>query len=1083
MQNNSRKSAPLQRARSQRVKFGVDTKVHSLQSRSIPYRVGYNWNKGGRLKELRIRHLARKFLKIWMQNTFGQILPHVAKCHYDSVLQRRTFGGWRDELWASRKEWSLSLRAECHHKYYLLQLTFQSWQTYLALQEEKKSKLHKAQWFDERRRKRRFLDRWENFIQMRRLKSGRNQLARKHHRRTNLYSVWRLWQIKLQQRQKICNMEDQALTHRTVKLQSKAFLQWKEKHAAVCSQRENESKAWLHYISSMKNKSLRDWKSFVRFRQHKRQSQAIATHVACLRLTRLSWTLWRSAWRHKQTEEERLQGAWQLTMRVSQRRALLHWRAYVTRRKEKALRGHMASRHHHKCLQRAVLRGLSLHVSQKRAQQLNKKMINKYWRLWKDRLEEAEDEPFQTLTDLALTNYRTNLLSRSYDNWRVKLAQQRHLQELEWRADVWFAEHLLPHYFYSWIEFTHQRRLKKDRTHRADVYNKQRLCTWVWYSWQERLGKRKEEMLSQRMAILHDEQRRLQRAWARWRRRTQQEKEKQGCRRISVTQQKDATPELHGRRSSEEQACRQGNLCRMRRALDKWKKFVQGQKFQTNRLERMQRCHEDGVAKHSFVAWKGQYRLNVSEQTERALWHWALTLQAKVFLAWREETKCAVFIRADGALNQGNNYPRPAEPLKRQTEKSQEHHNTQVLLKALRAWNKHHHARLKYKVMKQQGMLVLRRKMYQNYFQLWRRKFQDTLQVAEQTEQALWHWALTLQAKVLDGWRLWVTEQRKKKIEAVEAAQVYGDHMSDIKRSQRRHDEEARWLRIQSVVRYCFMRWKQRALCKPLAAQPLTTKVTFCVTDLKKDSPADCDADVLDLTSPIIRRQPRRCTELFEPPLNVLQYEGTLLASPRLSEHSCPSQKYLPALFSTSLRHPSIPFPAAHQMGDEWDVSLKKIPLSTEDATHTPRDLLLPPAAFMSTEKTDILLGNGSIRLQDVHPIAPSGETDEPSSLIIELRSIQQDMRSFQQDRKQLRLWQRTKDVLQCWLQTSGKDEDVDKNSVCQQMKEMEERIDRLSRELEKRRPAMRLHAERVRRLQTALDSSGFSSLYKQAQM
>ncbi|XP_054641735.1 protein SFI1 homolog isoform X2 [Dunckerocampus dactyliophorus] len=1075
MQSTSRKPADLQRPRSQRVRFSVDTKVRTLQSRSIPYRVGYNWNKGGRLKELRIRHLARKFLKIWMQNTFGQIHPHVAKCHYDNVLQRRTFEGWRDELWASRKEWSLSLRADCHHKYYLLQLTFQNWQTFLSLQEEKKGKIQRAQWFDERRHKRRFFDRWENFVQMRRLKSRRNQMAREQHRRRNLNSIWCLWQMKLQQHQNICNMEDQALRHRTMILQSRAFLQWKEMHTAVCSQRENESKASLHYISSVKNKSLHQWQSFVCFRQHKRQSQVVATHAARLHLTRLSWGVWRSAWCRKQNEEDRLQGAGQLAMRVSQRRALLHWKAYVTRRKGKALRGHMASHHHHQCLQRAVLQGLSHHVSQNRAQQLNKKaavqhhhqtMINKYWRLWKDRLEKAEDEPFQALTDMALTNYRMNLLSRSYDNWREKLAQQRHMQDLEWRADIWFAEHLLPHYLNSWIEFTLQRRLKKDRRHRADVYNKQRLCTWVLYTWQERSGRRKEEMLWQRMAILHEEQRRLQRAWARWRKQTHQQmgegKEKhqgQRCPHVSVTQRKDATTELHG---SEEQACLQGDLYCTRRVLDMWKKFVQRQKFQTNRIEQMQRCHEDEVAKHSFVAWKfyfqGQYRLNASEQTAQALWHWALTLQAKVFLAWREETKFAMseqhqqrdaVSRAQSSLNQ----PYAVEPLQRETtgaEKAQRHHNTKLLCKALRAWNHHHHACLKYKVMKQQGMLVLRLKMYRSYFQLWRRKFQDTLKVAEQTQRALWHWALTLQAKVLDGWRLWVTEQRRKKMEAVEATQVYGDHMTDIRTSQMWHGNEARWLHIQSVVRYFFLRWKQRALCKPLTAQevrhqPLTKRMTFCFTDLKKDSPSDsgeCDADGMDLISPFIRRQPRRCKELFEPLLKVLPYDG-LLASPGDSAHSCPSQTYLPA-------------------------------------PQTPCDLLLPPAAFMSTEKK---YGNGSMLLQDVHPSAPSGQTDEASPLIKELMSIQQDMRSFQQDRKQLRLWQRTKDVLHCWLQTSGKDEDMDKNSVCQQMNEMEERIERLSCELATRRPAMHLHAERLRHLQAALDSSGFSSLYKKVQM
>ncbi|XP_061788477.1 uncharacterized protein sfi1 isoform X2 [Nerophis lumbriciformis] len=1230
MENNSTKSADLQRPISERVRFSVESEARTVQCTctSISHRVGYNWNKGGRLKDLRLRHLARKFFKIWMQNTFGQILPYFAKCHYENMLQRRIFQGWRDEWWASRKEWSLSLRAECHHKYHLLLLTFQRWQTFISLQDEKKSKMHEAKLFDDRRQMRRVWHKWENFVQMCRLKRRRNQSAREKHRRTHLRSLWRLWQIKYQQHQNICTMEDQALKLRTVNLQSGAFLQWKERHAAVCSQRENESKASLHYISSGKKKWLIQWRTVVSSRQHKKQLQAVAMHTAHLHLMRQSWEVWRIAWRRKHSEEERLQGVEQLTIRCGQRRAVLKWRAYVTRRKEKAGRDQMASQHHHQHLQRALLQGMSFNVSQNRARRLNNEVAvqhhyqtvtNRYWGLWKDRLEEAEDEPFQALTDMALTNYRMTLLSRFNDHWREKLAQQRHLQELEWRADIWFAEHLLPRYLNSWIEFTLQKRLKTDRKRRADVYNMQRLCTWVLHTWQERAEKHKDEMLSQRMAILHEEQSRLQRVWACWRQRAQQrmgeEKEKRQEQKYSlvpVKQQEDAITELP---DSEQQACLQGDLCCMRRALTRWKKFVQRQKLKTRKLEHKQHCQENQVNKQSVVTCEVQH--NVSKKTVQALWHWALTLQAKVFLAWREKTKCVVFEQhqqrealsmAQSILNQGKNQPQTEVLLQWETtgtEKAQRHHDNRLLRNALRAWNEYHHARLKYKaVLHQQATSVckgyhhmgsgtLQKPTVQHNFSektqlaLWHRaltlqakvflawrektkcvvfdQYQQTealsmaksvfnqvellqqkatgtkkaqrhhdtnvlrkalrawikhyhahpkykeprleqmqhcqenqvakqsfvsLEVqhnfSEKTVQALWHWALTFQAKVFHGWRLWVAKQRRKRLKVAEAAEVekepsqtvgvmcvpaIGDHMTDMGRSQAWRHEKAMLL-TESVVRRCAMRWKQRALCKPKVTegQALAKTVTMSFSELKKDSPSEQYADNMELLSPIIRRQPRRNKELLEPPLKVLPHE--VLAAAGLLGHTCLSQTYLPGLFSASLHHPSISSPAAHQSGDVQQFSPHKTPIPTEDTPPTSCDLLLPPAAFMSIEKLGLM-----------QPNETSGEYDVMSSLMSELMSIKQDMRSFQQDRKLLRLYQNTRDVLHIWLQTSGKGEEVDKNTICQQLVEIEEYIERLSSELTKQRLSMRLHAERLRHLQAALDSSGFFSLCQQVQM
>uniref|UniRef100_A0A8C2ZKN4 Sfi1 spindle body domain-containing protein n=1 Tax=Cyclopterus lumpus TaxID=8103 RepID=A0A8C2ZKN4_CYCLU len=247
---------------------GERKQVLKVHTRKLLYRVGYSWNKGGRLKELRIRHLARKFLKIWMQNTFGRILPHKAKSHYNTRVLKRAFAGWRDEWWTSRREWSLAMRAECHYRYYLYNLAFHSWQMFMSLRREKKNITS-----PDRQRIRLVWERWEVFTEMRRMKNRMLESTLEHKRLATLNSAWRLWRTRLQQHRDLHTLEDQALKQRVLTLQSRTWLHWKEMHTAACCQKEKESKAALHFMLRLKKKTLHDWKSYVSSLQTKKKSQ------------------------------------------------------------------------------------------------------------------------------------------------------------------------------------------------------------------------------------------------------------------------------------------------------------------------------------------------------------------------------------------------------------------------------------------------------------------------------------------------------------------------------------------------------------------------------------------------------------------------------------------------------------------------------------------------------------------------------------------------------------------------------------------------------------------------------------------
>ncbi|KAF7664341.1 hypothetical protein LDENG_00180090 [Lucifuga dentata] len=1240
--NNNRKPEPLKPPRSS-VRSGAETKqVRRVQTRKIPYRVGYNWNKGGRLKELRIRHLARKFLKIWMQKTFGRIHPHKARCHHRTVTLLRAFKGWTDEWWTSRREWSLTMRAECHYKYYLYNWTFHSWLKFMSVQREKKKKVQNAQSFADRQGMRQVWDRWEIFIEMRRMKGRMLESALQQKRMVTLRSAWILWQTKLQQHRDFLALEDKALKHQEQTLQRRVWLQWKESHRAACSQKEKESKASFHFILGLKRKTFHQWISYVSCHQAKKKPQALAVRACHLSLLRTCWSKWCSALYHKRTEEDRLEAAGHLATQSTQRRALQQWKAYVKLCREKAKRNQMATQHHHQYLLHVGLQGLSLNVSWNKAHQLNKNvaaqhhhqtMTSKYWKLWQERVEEAEDKNFQPQLEMALRTNRTTMVSSCFHHWREKLAEKRHMQELEHRADIWFAECKLPWCFNSWIEFTLQRRLHKQRTEKAKVYNQQRQYSWVFYTWWGELEKHKEQMLSERMAVLHEERCHLQRAWDHWRQRTQQQINEVEKQRASdrlylhtllhntIKQWKDNSAEIRDRRNREEQANHQGDLCCMRWTLDKWKKFVQSQRVKKNKLEQMQHYHEVQLLKRVFGTWKkhhlqmcqvyGHAEQLYRRQTrcflrsvltawrentvllaefrimeQKAENHSQLVLQLKVFLAWRGATAHAVskrhqqgeaLMRAQSCINQvrlqasfrrWRKQTRMAQRERMGTEKARQHHDSKVLSQALKAWNKHHYQCQKNKIMKRQGNMLLRLKMYQTYFERWKMKVQHRRKETRQTERALWHWSLSLQAKVLYGWRLWVTEQRAQREHIARAAQLYRDqllregvtciltyaaHMNSLTSSLQQPSREQRSHHLQRVVRRCAMRWKQQALGKLDRVQEVRgllpkKSVTFSLpassnSVLHRVSQSDSveqRAEDGALSELFLKRkgrpQPRRCEELLASPIkelrkNSTQRQSSVTSTETKSHVTAQQQSHLhtdphplelrsvphkgQAAASSCLQPVTGSFISVPQSflvsatgHSDPHISAMDSPCGSQE-TH----LLLPPSAFMATSTT-YMLGktSNSNLLLPLHQFVPppikqqssscSGtiatpwypevhmrafseedvEADQASQLMRELLSIQLDMERFQQERKQLRAWQNLKEVLQTWLQTSGKDEEVEKNAVCQELKELEERIDRLSTELSRQKPTMLRHAERIQHLQTVLHTSGVTFLCRQTE-
>ncbi|XP_014303174.1 protein SFI1 homolog isoform X6 [Myotis lucifugus] len=230
----------------------------------------------GRLKELRIRCVARKFLYLWIRKTFGRVFPSKARCYYKQRVLRKVFEEWKGEWWVSQREWKLCVRADCYYRYYLYSLMFQTWRTYVHQQQDMRNKYTRAENYDAKQKIRRAWKSWLIYVVFRRTKFQMQTTALEFRQQSILWAWWSEWRRQLGQIRVGRALCASAVKHRALSLKLQAWSRWQEQLLHVQRERQKLVCAVKHHQHWQKRRCLKAWLDYLQARRVKRQQNAAA---------------------------------------------------------------------------------------------------------------------------------------------------------------------------------------------------------------------------------------------------------------------------------------------------------------------------------------------------------------------------------------------------------------------------------------------------------------------------------------------------------------------------------------------------------------------------------------------------------------------------------------------------------------------------------------------------------------------------------------------------------------------------------------------------------------------------------------
>ncbi|XP_063578949.1 protein SFI1 homolog isoform X12 [Pongo abelii] len=994
--------------------FGIRRELPST-SHLVQYCGTHTCTRQGRLRELRIRCVARKFLYLWIRMTFGRVFPSKARFYYEQQLLRKVFEEWKEEWWVFHHEWKLCVRADCHYRYYLYNLMFQTWKTYVRQQQEMRNKYIRAELHDAKQKMRQAWKSWLIYVVVRRTKLQMQTTALEFRQRSILRVWWSMWRQRLGQLRVSRALHASALKHRALSLQLQAWSQWQEQLLYVQKEKQKVVSAVKHHQHWQKRRFLKAWLEYLQVRRVKRQQNEMAERFHHVTVLQIHFCDWQQAWERRESLYAHHAQVEKLARKMALRRAFTRWKHYMLLCAEEAAQFEMAEEHH-------------------RHSQL---LLHRFWNLWWSQIEQKKEREQLPLLHAAWDHYRIALLCKCIKLWLQYTRKRRYKQLLQARADGHFQQRALPAAFHTWNRLWRWRHQENVLNARATRFHRETLEKQVFSIWRQKMFQHRENRLAERMAILHAEGRLLHRSWFMWHQQAAARHQEQEWQTVAYAHHchgrlkkafclwRESAQGLRTERRAAEfhmaqllrWAWSQWRECLAlrgaerhhqhsvpHRALQAWVTYQGRVRSILQEVAARESQHNRQLLRGALRRWKENTMARVDEakKTFQASTHYRRTICSKVLVQWREAVSVQIYYRqqedcaiweARKVLDRGclrtwfqrwRNCSQRSAQQRLQLERAVQHHHRQLLLEGLARWKMHHRE-------------CVRKRLAARRQEQWA------------TVRALWFWAFSLQAKVWATWLAFVLERRRKKARLQRALQAYQGQLlqegatrllrfaASMKASRQQLQAQQQVQAAHSLhraVRRCATLWKQKVLGRggkpqPLAAIAPSGKVTFEGPLLNRIAAGAGDATLetkrpqaprpqgalgrlaaeephaLELnTAHSARKQPRRPHFLLEPAQSQRslgpqkpQEHGLGMAQPAAPSLTRPFLAEAPTALVPHSPLPSTP-------------GLKQPPT----ASTGPELLLLPPSSFMSC-------GAAAPARLSAQPATPRDKPPVPSSL------------------------------------------------------------------------------------------------------